>query len=185
FERISPDGTNPTLHRMPSKHCVMTLTHTLPDGQTQRLTLVNCHLKAGSGSSNEGQRKKQARVVSGFVKKTLAADPNGGVIVLGDLNASRRFDATSAGDAVGVIRGLETADPLDDLVDLNGNLAADKRVSHAGGGELDRILLSGGLLDDVGFVFRQVVVRRDLITDDESDHFPMVATFTFRKAVGP
>jgi len=50
--------------------------------------------------------------------------------------------------------------------------------------ELDRIVLSGALLDDQGFTFRQVVVRRDLVTD-ESDHYPMIATFSYSATMQP
>ena len=185
FQRIPRAGfTNRTLHKVPSKHCVMTITHRLADGRTQQLMLINCHLKAGRDAEDEAQRKKQGRVMSGFVKNTLTVNPAVGVVVLGDMNAGKRFQDTSEADGMGVLRGMETRDPLEDLMDVNVNLSPAKRKTHVSNRELDRILLSGALLDDVGLVFEQVVVRKDLI-DDESDHFPMIATFIYRETPQP
>jgi hypothetical protein len=181
FARIPAAGfANPTLHKVPSKHCVMTVAHTLPTGQVQRVSFINLHLKAGTGAGNEAERRKQGRVVNGFIRQQLTADPTAGFVVLGDINAQVRSDATTAADVVGVLRGLETADPLDDLIDLNDELPAAKRSSHVSNRELDRILVSGALLDDTGLIFKQMVIRKDLISANQSDHFPMVATFTYK-----
>jgi len=68
--------------------------------------------------------------------------------------------------------------------DVNGDLGGQQRNTHVSNRELDRIVLSGALLDDQGFTFRQVVVRRDLVTD-ESDHYPMIATFSYSATMQP
>lgn len=185
FQRIPTAGfSNSNLYKMPSKHCVMAITHTLAAGQTKQLLLVNCHFVAGGQASSEAQRKKQSRVVNRFVANSIAARPTCGVIVLGDMNANIRHAATTAQDSMGVLRGMSTSSAADDLLDLHGELAPANRKTHVSGKELDRIFLSGSLLDEEGLVFSQVTVRRDLV-QNESDHFPLIATFIYRQPVTP
>jgi len=89
-------------------------------------------------------------------------------------------------DAMGVLRGMESLGAEDDLIDLHGNLAPENCKTHPIG-ELDRILMNAVLADDVGFVFSQIAVRKDLMTGTPraSDHVPLVATFRYTSTVQP
>lgn len=181
FNRI-PDAAfaDTNLFKVPSKHCVMNITQTLPNGAKKELMLMNCHLKAGQGVEDIAQRKKQARVMSRYLAKRQTQTPGLAVVVLGDMNTEKKYADTTAQDAMGVLRGLDTPSPDDDLIDLHGNLLPADRKTHPIG-ELDRIMMNAVLADDVGFVFRQIVVRKDLMTGTPraSDHIPLVATFRY------
>ncbi|VTT99098.1 Endonuclease/exonuclease/phosphatase OS=Pirellula staleyi (strain ATCC 27377 / DSM 6068 / ICPB 4128) GN=Psta_1922 PE=4 SV=1: Exo_endo_phos [Gemmataceae bacterium] len=191
------DLSNGNLYKVPSKHVGVRIAHVGPNGQQQALTMIVCHLKAGGGTGNEAQRVRQSRVLNRWAAKCLAAGE--AVIVLGDVNAGRRFDQTSASDGMGVLRGMETTTLVDDLFDLNDDLAVADRRTHITGKELDRIVVSPNLLDDVGLAyqstanFRHLVVRGQSADDDAnktfydyaldeadlSDHYPLVAKFKY------
>jgi hypothetical protein len=106
---------------------------------------------------------------------------------------------------MGILRGLDTPDDSDDLVDLHQYLPADERGTHlARGKQFDRILVSRSLIEDdpgrVDLVFRSIELRKDVVvrgtrTDDShwdnyyeipqkerdlSDHYPLVARFVFQ-----
>jgi len=182
FSRIPTTdySNNSNDYKVPSKHCVMSILQTLPNNETKELVLVNCHLKAGSGVEDIAQRKKQTRVVSHYLAKSLAQKPGLAVVVLGDMNTEKKYADTTFQDAMGVLRGMETTTPSDNLIDLHGNLTTADRKTHPIG-ELDRIMMNAVLADDVGFIFRQIVVRKDLMTGPNrpSDHTPVVATFQY------
>jgi len=187
FSRIpTTDYSDSNLYKVPSKHCVMNIVQTLPNNESKELVLVNCHLKAGRGVEDIAQRKKQTRVVSHYLAKSLGQKPGLAVVVLGDMNTEKKYADTTSQDAMGVLRGLETATASDDLIDLHGNLAPADRKTHPIG-ELDRIMMNAVLADDVGFVFRQIVVRKDLMTGPNrpSDHTPVVATFQYATILQP
>jgi endonuclease/exonuclease/phosphatase family metal-dependent hydrolase len=194
--------TNSNLFKIPSRHVAIEILHETKTGGLQRLTIINVHLKAGQASSDEGQRARQSRVVNRWAKETMTA--NGSVIIIGDFNAAKPFHAASGNDAMGIVRGMETAAPDDDLIDLHAELPAADRGTHITDRELDRILVSPNLLDDVGLVFKTVAVRRDLVVRgvpdedkesiyavqplaerDLSDHYPLAARFVFRPEGAP
>ena len=187
FSRIpNADFTNGNLYKVPSKHCVMSIKQTTPGGATKELVVVNCHLKAGQDLQDKEQRKKQARVMNHYLAKRQQQTPGLAVIVLGDVNTEKKFADTAANDAMGVLRGMETLGAEHDLIALHANLAPENRRTHPIG-ELDRILMNAVLADDVGFVFRQIAVRKDLMTGTPraSDHTPLVATFRYTSTVQP
>lgn len=188
--------TNTNLFKIPSKHLALTVTHATPGGGTQRLTVIVVHLKAG-GTADEPQRMRQARVLNKWATKLMTAGTGEGVIVLGDMNANKKFAQTSSADAMGVLRGFETNAVTDDMFDLNDRLDVADRRTHVSNKELDRIAVSPNLLDDHGLVFKKIenfrhlVVRgtgadqggtfytRPLAEADLSDHYPLLATFKY------
>ena len=90
FLRVESAGLrfrNRNVFNIPSKHVAMTVTRQTDD-ETQSLTIINAHLKAGRGTSNETQRKKQSRVQNRWAT-TLVEDGHA-VIITGDFNASKR-----------------------------------------------------------------------------------------------
>ncbi|VTR97306.1 endonuclease [Tuwongella immobilis] len=187
FARIpNADYGNNNLYKVPSKHCVMTLTQSLPDGTTKKMIVINCHLKAGKDVADITQRKKQARVMNHYLTKQQQETPGLAVVVLGDMNTRKPHADTTAQTDMGVLLGMETNTPNDDLIDLHENIPAANRSTHPLG-ELDRIAINAVLADDVGFVFRQIVVRSDLMlaTPGLSDHTPLVASFRYSSTPQP
>lgn len=188
---------NTNLFKVPSKHLALTVAHATPEGGRQRLTVIVAHLKAG-GTADEPQRMRQARVLNKWATKLMAADTGEAVIVMGDMNANKKFAQTSSADAMGVLRGFETTSVTDDMFDLNEHLDVADRRTHASNKELDRIVVSPNLLDDRGLVFKKIenfrhlVVRgsgvdgsggtfytRPVAEADLSDHYPLIATFKY------
>jgi predicted extracellular nuclease len=116
--------------------------------------------------SSEVQRHAQAQVVHDFVASILAADPNAGVVVDGDLND---FEFS---DAVTTLK----AGALHDLID---GLPANERYSYVFEGNsqtLDHVLLSDALFGRP-IVFDVVHVNAEF-ADQASDHDPSVARIT-------
>src|SRR5262245_19357686 len=184
FERVETAGleslNNTNLFKIPSKHLAVHVTHIAPDGQHQKLTVIVVHLKAGGGASNEAQRIRQCRVLNRWATKLMAT--GGAVIILGDFNAGKRFSDTSANDGMGVLRGMETPTPADDLFDLHEDLDVEDRRTHASGKELDRIVVSPNLLDNTGLVFQSIANHRTTLGTNAtqlSDHFPLIAKFKY------
>lgn len=194
-ESTNLNFSNNNVFKVPSKHTALQVFRNTDAGK-QSLTIITAHLKAGGGMSNETQRIKQSRVLNRWAGELMSQ--GNAVVVLGDFNAGKRFDATSAADAMGVLRGMESAPLTDDLVDLNGDLVPADRRTHVSGRELDRIVVSPNLLDDAGLVYKSVTNYRHLVVkgtpDDDasktiwqypkderdlSDHYPLVAKFTY------
>lgn len=151
------------------------------------VTVVAVHL-----ITSLDQRLRQAKTLRAWTEELV---PSGNVIVLGDFNTGLAVNETTAGSEMGVIRGFGTPDTGDDLFDVHQVVA--NRVTHVSGRELDRILVSPGLNDGSGVAFVSAEVRRDLAIrgsgvdsgnavdysrpqseQDNSDHFPLIATFT-------
>lgn len=178
-------------YKFPSKHLVAEFD--LSDGtSTEHVKVVVVHLLASGAAV---QRAKQGAVVREEIKDSL----NDNVIVLGDYNTHVGFDTNAEkNEGVGVVKGLQTNSTADDLYDVDAVLTPEKRKTHRGESELDRILISKRLQDGGHLTFESADVRRDLcvrgsgldrerdywggIKDDErdvSDHFPLTSTFEF------
>jgi uncharacterized protein len=112
------------------------------------------------------QRTQQARVVHDFVASIEAADPDAGVVVLGDLND---FDFSQALDTL-------QAGVLHDLI---GTLPQPERYTYDFEGNsqaLDHILLSDALFERP-FTYDAVHVNSEF-ADQASDHDPQVVRIT-------
>lgn len=168
------------------------------DGQV-KLNLLNLHLKATP--ENVEFRKRQGRLVQEILGPRLKRGEQW--IVLGDLGTEVKFADTKADSDIGLLRGLSTEDPADDLFDLHGRLNADERDTHLTGRQFDRILLSPSLTPGEGrtppLVLKSVTRRKDVVVRggkqdadhynvfwkipqeerDLSDHYPLVAEFEF------
>jgi endonuclease/exonuclease/phosphatase family metal-dependent hydrolase len=195
YSRVEQSGlsfNNPNLFKIPSKHVALTVVHATPT-DTQKLTVIALHLKAGGTLTDEEQRKRQARTLHRWAKKLMSEGH--AVIILGDTNVQTAPDLAKSSNAIGILRGLHTNTHADDLADLHEDLPPGKIATHVSGKALDRILLSPKLLDETGLVFKEIAIRRDLSirgsVDDKpmfsvpqaerdlSDHFPLVATFEY------
>jgi uncharacterized protein len=116
--------------------------------------------------SSEVQRHQQAQVVHDFVASILAADPNAGVVVDGDLNDFEFSDTVTT---------LKTG-VLHDLIDT---LAPNERYSYVFEGNsqtLDHVLVSDAL-QARPTAFDVVHVNAEF-ADQASDHDPSVARIT-------
>lgn len=147
----------------------------------ERYSLVTVHLI----SSNKNDRLRQARTLRAW---TADAAMQSNLIILGDFNASQRFNQTTPDSEMGIIRGFETPSQADDLFDAHVQLG--DRSTHVGGSELDRILLSPSLvgyltevethpeLAIMGSEDSGAGVDYSLPRDEQdlSDHFPLVVT---------
>jgi endonuclease/exonuclease/phosphatase family metal-dependent hydrolase len=161
------------------------------------LTIIVVHLVASGG---EAKRMKQAATVRHWIEPLLEYEQN--VIVLGDFNSGKKFgSSTAAQSGVGIIMGLGTPSADDDLYDLHNELSDDDQATHLNGNHYDRILVSPSLTTDYDYkdlVFKSIERRQDLVIrqdqDDShrdrywqipklqrdlSDHYPLVATFSF------
>lgn len=158
------------------------------DANGELITLITVHLI----SSNTFDRQRQAQTLRTWLDDEMESTEH--LIVLGDFNASQRFNQTTPDSEIGVIRGFATETETDDLFDAHERLA--DRSTHVSGSELDRILLSPSLADrmlDVDTA-RQLAVRgaEDRRTgvdygqpqsdQDLSDHFPLVLSLALDEA---
>lgn len=114
---------------------------------------------------SEAQRAEIAKVVNGFVKEVLTANPRANVVVLGDLNDFQFSNTLS------LLRGTE----LTNLVD---RLPAEERYSYIYQGNsqtLDHILVNNRLADSS--VLDMVHINADYMVEDGrvSDHDPLLA----------
>ena len=116
----------------------------------------------------ETQRVQQARVVHDFVAAIDAADPDAGVVVLGDLNDFEFSDAVATLRA-GVLHPLIETLPQNEryTYDFEGNSQT-----------LDHILLSDALF--AGPFSYDVVHVNAEFAEQASDHDPQVVRFTLR-----
>lgn len=172
------------------------------DGSTEKLNLINVHLRARAEASNE--RTKQAKLVHFLARPSLQRGEN--VIVMGDMNfESLAGTSLVPDDGIDAITGKLTRETNDDLVDLLTTLPADQRRTHLVlDRQFDRILVSPSMISDdphrKDWKFSKLEIRRDLVIQgadgvedhwerrftkptnerEVSDHFPLVATFTFQ-----
>ncbi len=182
------------------KQLFASFTWTVQDGQ-EPLLVVTAHFRAMPKAA--ALRIRQARLLHDWVADALRAKQN--VIVLGDFNTDVPFGETTPTCDIGVLRGLDTPDTNDDLVDLHQFLAPNQRGTHLmAGKQFDRILVSPALLEDtpgkIDLVFQSIARRKDVVVRgrqqdknhwdsfyeipeperDISDHYPLIATFDFR-----
>lgn len=109
---------------------------------TQRLTLINLHLRATPEQVETRQR--QARQLCRWIQTLEPADREQ-LLVLGDLNTESLAERPDDESEVSVFRTVGTDDQADDLFDLHALLAADRRPTHLSGRQFDRILATPGL----------------------------------------
>lgn len=120
--------------------------------------------------SSEVQRHQQAQVLNDFVSAITTADPDAGVIVLGDLNDFVFSETLS------ILKG-------DDLNNLMDGLPENERYSYVFEGNsqvLDHILVSDALLARP--IDYDVVHVNAEFADQASDHDPQVALVTLNDA---
>lgn len=159
------------------------------DGQD--IEIINVHL-----ITRLAKRVKQANTLRAWIEELMGIEH---IIVLGDFNTKQAYAQTTENSEMGKIRGFETADTSDDLQDAHRVLV--NRATHTGGSELDRILYSDTHQTEDPLQLVSMVNHRDLaivgLPDNErgvsyhlpaskqdlSDHFPLVATFTFDQTV--
>ncbi len=168
-----------------------------PDDAKESLTLLNVHLRATPEAAD--LRLRQVRLMRKWIAEQIRRGEN--VIVLGDLNTEEKNHPPEAATDLGVLLGIATPEPSDDLFDLHARLPAALRATHLSGGQFDRILISPTMSHDApdrqDFVFGSVRVAKDVVirgqgqdTDhfnsfyqipqderDVSDHYPLVAEF--------
>ena len=164
--------------------------------QTETLTLVNVHLRAGEKAQT--LREKQCRLIRYWVDPLLAAGEN--VIVLGDLNASEDCDKTRPDGDVGILCRVANGAGQRALTDLHGKLNPSHRATHMIGRQFDRILVSPSLLKDtpdrLDLVYESIRCPHELVVRGErdqdhrdrfyqipvaerdiSDHYPLLVAF--------
>ncbi len=121
--------------------------------------------------SSETQRSQQAAVVKTFVQSLLAVNASTNVIVLGDLND---FDFSNP------VNTLESGG----LTNLTEQLSQNERYTYNYQGNaqaLDHILVSSNLVSKLDGV--DVVHINSEFSDQDSDHDPAIARFTFTTAL--
>ena len=166
---------------------------------TESLTLVNVHLRAGEKA--QSLRERQCRLIRHWVDPLLARGEN--VVVLGDLNASHDCEQTQMDGDIGILCQDKLAGTGKVLLDLHMRLDPDQRATHLIGRQFDRILVSQSLLKDAAgsqdLVYHSIQCRQDLVvrgtrdTDhrdlfykipaaerDVSDHYPLVVQFELK-----
>ncbi len=185
-----------------SKHLeIQTLVE--PEGANEPVTIITVHLRATAEA--EEMRLKQVRLLKTWIADRVKAGEN--IIVLGDTNSETLADSVTPQSDIGILSGLDTPDPRDDLIDLHSRINAAERPTHlVPGKQFDRILVSRPLMEDDpakrDLVFKSARVRRDVgyrgagVDDstqhwehywdvpanerDVSDHLPVVADFEIR-----
>lgn len=181
-----------------TKHLFAEFEVPVGDQATERVTVLNLHLRARAEA--ESLRKRQAALVHHWVGQAVARGEN--VIVLGDLNTEEMGDETVAQSDVGIMAGRSTPKSEDDLIDITLQVPAAERNTHLLGKQFDRILVSRSLIEDApgrpDLVLQSVQVRPELAIRGErdgqqqhwerywdippdqrdlSDHYPVIATF--------
>ncbi len=163
-------------------------------------TLINLHLRA----MPEGAaiRQRQAALVRHWLREEVSRGEQ--VVIIGDLNSNESFEETTPTGDIGTLRGLNTPDTADDLIDLHAFLAVENRPTHIVQKSFDRILVSPTLISDepnrTDLVFKQVTVPKELVIRgkeidkdhmniywqipaeerDVSDHWPILAEFEWK-----
>lgn len=166
----------------------------------ETLSVINVHMRAGTDAVEF--RKRQCRLAHEWMKEKILAGEN--VIITGDLNTDELYGEETANGDMALVRGLTTRDKQDDLLDLHEYIDKNRRTTHLGGKQFDRILASQSMLDDQSnrkdLVFSKATVRPDLVVRgkgvdqnhfdeyykidkrerDISDHYPVIAEFEFK-----
>ena len=179
-----------------SKHLLCDFQWTSGD-DTVRLTLLNVHLRAQPEQT--AIRMRQAKLARFYLADKIKAGEN--VVLIGDTNTEFSFDDAKPDNDIGVHRGLNTADPTDDLFDCHELLKPEDRPTHIIHKSFDRIFVSepmhAGAPGKKNLTLKSVANRKDLNTRgreqdhdhwnvyyqiprderDISDHFPIVAEF--------
>ena len=164
--------------------------------QTEELTLVNVHFRAGE--RGEPYRKRQAKLIRHWITPQLKQGSN--VIVLGDLNSDENCQQPNADCEVGLLCGRSQKGNLP-LTDLHHHLPAANQATHMIGKQFDRVLVSPSLKQDDDtkrdLLFDSIRCAKDLVvrgekadTDhrdiyykipqqerDISDHYPLIVRF--------
>jgi uncharacterized protein len=125
---------------------------------------------------SEIQRRKQAEIVNGWVKRIQKADPLAKVVVLGDLND---FEFS---ESVRILQQGTRWSLLPELVDLWHLVRSDERYSYIfqGNGQvLDHILVTPILLL-ARPEFGPVHMNSEFDTEQQSDHDPPLLRLTIR-----
>lgn len=169
--------------------------------KARRLLMVNVHLKAMQ--DGEPIRKRQGKLLRTFIDDAVKRGES--VVVIGDMNSNDLYAETKPESDIGIIRGLNTSDTDDDLVDLHQFIPPEKQATHIIAKQFDRILVTPNMTAGKGkvsgdFSCEKVEVRADLNTRgkeqdkdhwglywkipqeerDISDHFPVIATFVVK-----
>lgn len=163
-------------------------------------TLLNVHMRAQPEGTSI--RERQARLMRRWLEAEFARGEQ--VVVIGDVNSNESFEETTPAGDVGILRGLNTADMKDDLIDLHQFLEPERRFSHIIAKSFDRILVSPALVADepgrTDLVFKKATVPKELVIRgkeqdkdhlgifwtipqeerDLSDHWPVVAEFEWK-----
>ncbi len=167
--------------------------------EKESFTLVNLHLRA----TPEGTlfRQRQSALVRRWLEKETARGEQ--MVIMGDLNTEEHFDQTTKEAELGILRGLNTEDKKDDLIDLHEFLAPERRPTHIILKSFDRILVSPSFLTDEpkkkDLVFKKLSVPKELVIRGEqdkdhmdiywtipaaerdiSDHWPVMAEFEWK-----
>jgi predicted extracellular nuclease len=119
----------------------------------------------------EAQRTCQARIVAGFVRELLAADPDAWVIVAGDLNEHEFRPPLAELEAAGLVNLVHRIPRADRYT---YNFEGNSQV-------LDHVLVSPGLLRDAVAIPSIAHVNTDLpAAEAASDHDPILVTIVPR-----
>lgn len=178
-----------------SKHLVGHFRWQVGD-QTEELTLINVHFRAGQ--RGEPYRQRQAKLIRHWITPHLQRGSN--VIVLGDLNSDENCQHPDTDCEVGLLCGRSQAGALP-LTDLHQHLPAASQATHMIGKQFDRILVSPSLQKDDNkkrdLIFDSIRSAKDLVVRgdkadtehrdiyykipqperDISDHYPLIARF--------
>ncbi len=172
------------------------------DGRTERLTMLNVHLRAGEGAANE--RRQQSKLAHFMLRDQIAAGEN--VVLIGDMNLESKAGVKMTNDdGLDSLIGRDTKSTDDDLVDLHTRLPANEARTHMVlDRQFDRILVSRSMIEDdpaiKDWVFEKIEVLPEVsirgkepVSDhwekrytkpidqrDLSDHLPVMATFRLK-----
>ncbi len=152
----------------------------------RRVVVINLHLSSKGGddpifgrrqppqTGSTAHRTAQAETVAAFVRQILDADPEAGVVVLGDFNDFENTQPLWALEAAG-------------LVDLVRNAPAEERYTfvYLGNSQvLDQVMVSHSLAEAAEIDI--VHVNADFpAAERASDHDPIVVRLAFEKASSP
>ncbi len=172
------------------------------NGRTEKLTIMNMHLRAGEGAIKE--RQQQSKLAHFMLREQIKAGEN--IVMLGDMNLeSKAGTPMKDDDGIENLSGRSTPTADDDLIDLHTKLPENKSRTHLVlDRQFDRILVSPSMMEDAPKikdwvfqkieVFSEIAIRgKDPVNDhwekrytkpieqrDLSDHFPVMATFLLK-----
>jgi endonuclease/exonuclease/phosphatase family metal-dependent hydrolase len=184
-----------------SKH-MMAVLEIKEQETSEQIYVINVHFRSRPEAAE--LRVRQAQLIRHWIDDLIQQGKN--VIVLGDLNTECRDDRRKKDEELYVLMGLNTPSTDDDLDDLLVRLPESDRQTHLlPGRQFDRILCSQSLVKDdptkLDLVFGNIEVNRDVVIQgspdvpeehwegfwktnandrDLSDHYPVVATFSWK-----